>query len=258
MISIAIANQKGGVGKTTTACAVATALEKKGHKTLLIDADMQCNSTSVYKAKTDGVETIYDVVLASGDEKANINDAVQHTDYGDIIAADQLLVDAETVLGADKLDGLFRFQEALGELKGYDFVIVDTNPMLNLMLYNVLIAVDYVVVPVTTDRFGAQGLSQLSETLSSVKKRYNKNLKLAGLLIVKYKQQTRLGRGLRVGMENIAQQIGTKVFKTSIRESVKVQEAQQEQIPLIKYARGCTSARDYEYFVDELLETVEG
>ena len=256
MKTIAIANQKGGIGKTTTACAIAGILKSKKKKVLLIDTDMQCNSTAVYKAKTEDIETIYDVILASEDERVNINDAIQHTEYGDIIASDRLLADSEAILGADKLNGLFRFQEALSNLNGYDYVIVDTNPMLNLMLYNVLIAVDYVVIPVTTDRFGTQGLSQFSETLVSVKKRYNPNITLAGLLIVKYKSNTRLGRGLKEGLDIIAKQMGTKVFKSTIRESVKVQEAQQEQVPLNIYAPSCTSTTDYKAFVTELLKTI--
>lgn len=249
---IAIANQKGGIGKTTTACATATLLAEKGYKVLMIDTDMQCNTTAVYNASTEGVATIYDVVVSKPEERVDINEAIQHTEYGDIIASDRLLVDAETILGSDRLNGLFRFQEALKNLKGYDYVIVDTNPMLNLMLYNVLIAVDTIVVPVTADRFGLQGLSQLSETIISVKQRYNQNLTIAGLLIVKYKARTVLGQQLKNDLIGIAESMGTKLFKTTIRESVKVQEAQALQIPLCKYAPDSTSAIDYAAYVKEL------
>ena len=251
---IAMANQKGGIGKTTTACATATLLAEEGYKVLMIDTDMQCNTTDVYAAKTEDVATIYDVVVAKPEERVNINEAIQYTDYGDIIASDRLLVDAETILGTDKLNGLFRFQEALRELKGYDYVIVDTNPVLNLMLYNVLIAVDEIVVPVTSDRFGLQGLSQLTDTIISVKQRYNQKLNIAGLLIVKYKSRTTLGQQIRGNLESIAAEMGTKLFETTIRESIKVQEAQVKQLPLCRYAPDCTSATDYKEYVKELLK----
>lgn len=256
MITIAIANQKGGIGKTTTACATASILKKKGYKVLMIDTDMQCNTTDVYKAETNGVATIYDVVVEKGNSKTNINDAIQHTQYGDIIASDRLLVDAETVLGADKLNGLFRFQEALKDLKGYDFVIIDTNPVLNIMLYNVLIAVDYIVVPVTADRFGVQGLSQLVDTVISVKQRYNQRINIAGLLIVKYKSRTNLGQTLKNDLEIISKDLDTKLFDTTVRESVKVQEAQALQIPLIDHAPNSPVAQEYNNYVDELLKGV--
>lgn len=256
MKTIAIANQKGGIGKTTTACATASILAKKGCRVLMIDTDMQCNTTDVYKAETDGVATIYDVVVEKKDARTNINDAIQHTQYGDIIASDRLLVDAETILGADKLNGLFRFQEALRELNGYDFVIIDTNPVLNIMLYNVLIAVDYIVVPVTTDRFGVQGLSQLVDTIISVKQRYNQKINIAGLLIVKYKSRTNLGQTLKNDLEVISKELDTKLFDTTIRESVKVQEAQALQIPLIEHASNSPVAQEYINYVDELLKGV--
>ena len=256
MKTIAIANQKGGIGKTTTACITASILKEKGYKVLIIDTDMQCNTTSNYNAATEGVATIYDVIIAKDDERVDINEAIQHTEHGDIIASDRLLIEAEAVLSADRLNGLFRFQEALSKLSGYDFVIIDTNPVLNLMLYNVLIAVDYMIVPVTTDRFGLEGLSQLSDTVLSVKSRYNRNLNILGLLIVKYKQRTSLGRNLKADLEGIATKMGTKLFETTIRESIKVQEAQALQIPLNKYAPYCTSEMDYESYVEELLKGV--
>lgn len=253
---IAIANQKGGIGKTTTACATASILKKKGYKVLMIDTDMQCNTTSVYNAKTDGEATVYDVVVAKESERVDINESIQHLEYGDIVASDRLLVDAETVLSSDKLNGLFRLQEAISKLKGYDYVIIDTNPSLNTMLFNVLIAVDSIVVPITADRFGIEGLSQLTDTIISVKQRYNRNLKISGLLVVKYKAQTTMERQLRAELEGIAQQLGTKVFETSIRESIKVRESQLEQIPLEIYAPNCTSCADYENYVEELLKEV--
>lgn len=254
MKTIVIANQKGGVGKTTTATALASMLIERGYKTLLIDTDMQCNSTDTYKAKTEGVATLYDVILASEKDRVPISEAVQETEYGSIIASDQLLIEADTIIKNDAVNGIYRLQEALEKEKdNWDYVVIDTNPTLNSMIFNSLVAADEVVIPVVADRYALAGLSQLAETIASVKSRPNRNLKVAGLLLIKYKDRTNLGQQVREDLEQIAKQMDTKLFKTTIRETIKVQEAQVMREPLIKYAKNSTACIDYENFVDELL-----
>lgn len=249
---ITIANQKGGIGKTTTATTITKILSRMGYKALLIDTDVQCNSTDVYRAQMDGVATIYDVLIA--DEKVSLKEAVQKTEAGEIVASDRLLVNADTVLKNDPVSGIFRLQDAMEGMKGYDFVVIDTNPTLNQLLYNCLVASDEVVIPVTADRFGLTGLNQLNETIQSVKSRPNKNLRIAGLLIIKYKDNMNLERDVRKNLAEIAEQMGTKLFHTTIRECVKVRESQAVRIPLTDYAPHCTSSRDYEAFVKELVK----
>lgn len=251
MIIITVANQKGGIGKTTTATAMASVLQSKGYKVLLIDTDMQCNSTDAYKAQTDQVATLYDVLLA--EEKTSINDAIQHTESGDIIASDRLLLEADDKLKSDS-EGVYLLQDALSELNGYDYVILDTNPTLNHMLYNCLVASNEIVVPMTADRFGVTGLQQLSQTVTKIKRRQNPNLRVAGLLLVKFKERTRLGRDIRDFLTEAATNMDTEVFETTIRESVKIQEAQAARISIMDYAPKSTSALDYISFIDELIE----
>ena len=119
---IVIANQKGGIGKTTTATALASILAEKGFKSLLIDADQQGNSTDTYKAQVEGAATLYDVLLE--ENRISLKAAIQKTENGNIVASDPLLRKADEVLNND-VEGLYRLQDALEELEGYDYVIVD-------------------------------------------------------------------------------------------------------------------------------------
>ena len=246
---IVIANQKGGIGKTTTAVAVASILNKKGYKALLVDADQQGNSTDTYRAQVEGVATLYDVLM---DDHIPLNEAVQHLENGDIVASDPLLREGDAKLSTDA-EGEYRMVNAIENLKGYDYVIIDTAPAVNLILRNCLIAANEVIIPVTADRYGLQGLSQLSETIAAIKKRQNKDLKIAGLLLVKFNSRTNLSKEVRESLEPIAQSMGTKLFETTIRESTKTKEAQSMRTTLINYAPSSTTAEDYNNFVDELI-----
>lgn len=252
MKTILIANQKGGIGKTTTATAIASILRNKNKKVLFIDADPQGNSTDTYRADTgDGVATLYDVILER-DEPININEAIQHTQAGDIIASDRLLMDADKILNGD-VDGFYKLKDAISELSDYDYLVIDTAPSLNSLLFNCLIAADDIIIPITADKYGFQGLSQLNDSIIKVRKRFNPNLKIAGLLLVKYNERTILARDVKKTLVKIAEQIDTKVFNTFIRESVKVREAQTMRQLLIDYDPKCTSSIDYMNLVEEYI-----
>lgn len=249
---ICIANQKGGIGKTTTATTLAAILDSKGYKTLLIDADPQGNSTDTYRAISKDTATLYDVILDQKDPLP-IMEAIQKTEIGDIIASDPELKTADTELPADG-DEYFLLHEALEKLKGYDYVVIDTAPADNKLLKNCLIAADKVVIPITADRYAIQGLSELNKTLVKIRKRNNPKLEIAGLLLVKYKGRQKLAQEVKNTLDDIASMMGTKVFETTIRESTNAQKAQATRTTLIKYAPNCTTAEDYKAFTEELLK----
>ena len=244
-----IANQKGGIGKTTTATTLAGVLSKKG-KTLLIDADPQGNSTSTYQAVIEDQATLYDVMVDS--DALPIEEAIQHMENGDIVASDPLLAKAGKLLDGN-VEGLYRLQDALEMLDGYDYIVIDTAPSLDVVLYNCLIAADQVIIPVTADAYAMQGLSKLNDTIKAVQKRQNPRLQIAGLLLVKYAGRSKLEKNVREEITKVADRIGTKLFSTAIRECVKTKEAQMNKKLLIDYAPNCTTMQDYCDFVEELL-----
>ena len=245
-----VANQKGGIGKTTTATNLAGILGKKA-KTLLIDADPQGNSSNTYDAQIEDVATLYDVIIDS--DKLPIDEAIQHTANGDIVASDPLLAKAEKMLDGD-VEGFYRLKDALDMLDGYEYVVIDTAPSLNVILYNCLIAADEVIIPVTADKYAMQGIDQLSSTIMAVKRRQNRDLSIAGLLLVKYAGRSNLERNFREEIGKNAQEMGTRLFDTVIRECVKTKEAQDKKKLLIDYAPSSNTCVDYVAFTEELLK----
>lgn len=246
---ITFANAKGGVGKSSSSTALASILTQRGYRTLLIDCDTQCNSTDTYRAEVEGKSTVYDVLL--DESRIGISEAVQHTECGEILAGDSLLRQADEKLKGC-VDGLFRMADALDGCEDYDYIIIDTAPAMNSILHNCLIAADEVIIPVTADRYALQGLSQLFETIKAIRKRQNPKLNVAGLLLTKYNGRANLSREVRASLDEVAQQMGTRIFNTAIRECVKVKEAQARKQTLISYAPKCTAAEDYYGLADEL------
>ena len=243
---IAVANQKGGIGKTTTSLALADILRSMGKKVLYIDMDPQCNGTDNYKAQIDGVGTIYDLLVESDP------DCIQITERGDIIAGDPILVEA-----GKKLDGVsasHKLKEGLSTIRvNYDYIILDTPPALSILLTNALTAADKVIIPLTADRFGLQGLVQLHDTIEDVKKYTNPHLKVDGLLLVKYNDRTNLTKGIIESLPQYADLFHTRIYETKIRESIKAREAQAKQLSLFEWAASSTTATDYMNLVKEIM-----
>lgn len=250
---IAIANQKGGVGKTTTVLAMSAVLQEKGFKTLIVDADPQCNTSNTYGAKYDGVPTLYDVILE--EERIPAANAIQITDMGEIISSDPLLIEAEKILSENK-NSLMYIKEGLDQIKSenrYDFILLDTNPYLGSTLYSVLIAADEVIIPIKAEIYSLQGVNMFQETLNSVRNNYNPNLKTMGFLLTEFNPRVILSREIRDDLDKITKHFETVLFNTTIRASQKVKDAQAAYQSLTDYAPKSTSAIDYTSFVEEYL-----
>lgn len=251
-IKIGFANRKGGIGKSTSTLAVAADLQNRGYKVLTVDCDPQRNTTSCYKAQTDGVATLYDIFFAD----YGAADCIQHTDYGDIIAGDEQLQNADTQIKPGPK--MYKYiKNALKPIeKQYDFILFDTPPHAGILLGNMLEATEWLIVPCTCDSFGMVGISDFYETIKEYQED-NDSLKIMGLLIIKYKGRQNLTRNIEDNLlPELAGKMDTKVFDTRIRESVKCQEAQTLRQSIFEYAPKCTTAIDYHTLVDEILKEV--
>lgn len=247
-VVISIALQKGGVGKSTTAQALASTLGFKHKKTLLIDMDSQANVTYASGIDTPD-KTITDVL--GGDCKPD--DAAIKCKFYDILAADEYLTNVE--ISGDIEPTLLK--DAIKPIKDkYDFIIIDTPPALGNLSVNALVASDYVIIPVEPRPFALQGLGALHNTLQTVQDSLNPALKVLGILLIKYSNRTVLNRDIKDMIADYAQQIGTIIFDTSIREGIAVAEAQTMRKPLIDYAKNSKPNIDYKAFTTEVLKKI--
>ena len=248
MKTIIVSNQKGGIGKTTTATALAGGLMASGKKVLFVDADPQRNSSDTYRADLrDGAPTLADLLYTNAPAK----ECVQHTEVGDILAGDKALSDVEKYLKG--VAGYFRLKKRLEELvPEYDHIIIDTNPHILLLLQNALIASEGVVIPVACGRYEVSGMVDFAQTIEEVKLQPNPELKVLGLLLVKFDGRTNLTKDILEELPDVAAALGTTVFDTKIRQTVRVAEAQGERMLLHEYAPDCTATLDYAEFVEEL------
>ena len=248
MKTIIVSNQKGGIGKTTTATALAGGLMAKGKKVLFVDADPQRNSSDTYRADLRaGSPTLADLLYT--DEPAL--DCVQHTEVGDILAGDAALADADKYLKG--VTGYYRLRNRLEPLKElYDYIIIDTNPHILILLQNALIASDGVVTPVACSRYAVSGMVDFAQTIREVQSQPNPNLKVLGILIVNCDTRSNFVKDVIEDLPSVAKALNTVVFDTNIRRTIKVEEAQGKQMLLTHYDPNCTAAQDYMSFIDEL------
>ena len=247
---IAINIQKGGCGKSTTVQAIASCLSKRKYKCLAIDLDPQGNlsfSSGVESAE----KTTYELLKGEN----SFNETVVHKNEYDIIPANILLSGADQEF--TKTGREYILKDRIDEVKNqYDFIILDTPPSLGILSVNSLTASDFVIIPTEPSFYAMQGLGQLNDTIESVKKYCNKELKVLGLLLVKFNERTILNRQIKEMLESSAELMNTKVFNTYIRERIVVREAQALQKSLFEYAPQSNPCIDYNSFVDELLKEI--
>ncbi len=245
---IAFANQKGGVGKTTSAVNVAACLAAKGKRVLLVDVDPQGNATGgLGISKKNAKATVYDLLIG----QASAAEAVIKTRFDNlsVIPSGIDLVGAEIEL-VDESRREYRLRDALNEIAdSYDYIIIDSPPSLGLITINALVASDRVVVPLLCEYYSLEGLSQLTQTMKLVQNRYNPSLSLIGVLINMY--DGRLNLSYQV-LSEIKKYFGNKLFKTPIPRNVRLSEAPSYGEPICVYDRRSKGALAYAEVAEEL------
>ena len=244
---IAIANQKGGVGKTTTAVNLCAALANRGKRVLLVDCDPQGNATTGMGVKKSKGNSIYDVMLR--DVKAK--DAIVATKYGhlipsraDLAAANVELVNME---GREQL-----LKQKLEEIRGkYDYIWIDCPPSLELLTLNALTAADLVLVPVQSEYYALEGLSDLMNIIRLVNHRMNPSLKVEGLVLTMYDNRTKLSADVE---EELRKHFPGKVYTNTIPRNVRLSEAPSHGKPCIAYDKSSKGSRAYLHLANEFLK----
>lgn len=245
---IAVTNQKGGSGKTTTSINLSAALVERGYKVLLVDMDPQFNcTTGVGIEVQDEQKTVYDLLL---DKNRNHVDVIQQTDFSglDIIPASLHLAGAELEL-PQVVGSEFLLREALEPIKGYDYICIDCPPSLGRLTLCSLSAATDVLVPIQMGKWALMGTNQLFETVELVRHRINPNLKIIGVLCTMYDPRTNLSREIHAALK---ERFGELMFQTVIRMATKIGESAVADMPLISYNPSSNAAKQYRQLADEV------
>lgn len=245
---ITLTNQKGGVGKTTSTSSLISGLALQEYKVLGIDLDPQGNLGFSLGLDAENSTTIYDVLRGT----VGIRDAIYKTEFGDIIPSNILLSGAE--LEFNRSGREFLLKEQIDLIKNnYDFIVIDTPPALNILTVNAYVCSDFLIVPMVPDILSLLGVSQLNETVHIVRRFYNSNLQVMGLLLTKYNGRTNLAKEVEEMANEIATQLETTVFQSKIRTGVAVAEAPAHGESVLLYAPRSKPTLDYINFIEEVL-----
>ena len=244
---LAITNQKGGVGKSTTAINLSDCLAAKGEKILVIDMDPQGNTTSGLGIEKSSVETsVYDLLMGEADPKETVMKTAFENLY--LIPATEDLAGAEIeLLDADERE--MRLKNGLSKLKKkYDRVIIDCPPSLSILTINSLTAADSVLIPIQCEYYALEGLSQMLNTTDLIRERLNPKLKIEGIVFTMFDARTNLSQEV---VQNVKDNLDIKVFKTIIPRNVRLAEAPSYGLPVNRYDRSSTGAVAYRRLASE-------
>jgi chromosome partitioning protein len=251
-VILAIANQKGGVGKTTTSINLAAALAQKGYETLLLDLDPQGNATLSFLDPEQIQTSIYEALT---EEDKTVKDAVCKTPYKhlSVVPARINLAKFESKLLGD-IDSHYRLKDRLKSVvKDFKYIIIDTPPTLGLMTVNSLVAATHLLVPIQSSYFALEGTDDLLETVEKIRARANPALEFLGVVITIHDKRTILGRDIR---NHINEVFGKKVFRTIISRSVRLEESPAYKEPIFTFAPHSSGALEYYKLSEEVIGRV--
>jgi chromosome partitioning protein len=249
---VAIANQKGGVGKTTTAINLAAALALRGKPTLLIDLDPQANSTMSFLDIGEVDRSVYDSIA---DSAVALTDVIKPTPQKNLFIAPSriALAKLEAKL-VGELDSHFRLKDRIEVIrKQFTHIVIDCPPTLGLLTVNALVAATHLLIPIQSSYFALEGTDDLLETIEKVRARANPGLRILGVVITMHDKRTALARDIRVQIDKV---FGKKVFKTVITKSVRLEESPAYKESIFSFAPDSTGATEYYRLCEEVIDRV--
>ncbi len=249
---IAITNQKGGVGKTTTALSLISALHLRKYRVLGVDLDPQGSLGFSAGLDIENTDTIYDVLKG----KKKIDDVITDTEIGDFLPSNILLSTAELEFNMPAREFLLRDQ-LIKIADDYDYIIIDTPPALNVLTVNAYVAAQGLIIPMAPEILSLLGISQLRDTVETVRRYYNPELEVMGILLNRYSSRLVLNREVEDMSQEVARKLETKVFRNKIHASVAVAEAPAYGESVLTYSPGSRPAQDFMGLLDEMMDEAQ-